>query len=100
MNEFLTIGDVRAAFTSAVRRSTRKDETWGRLFRYDGGGSYTRSVPGGRSRIYVRVYYVGAVQLTEAIDLLGTSSPTDDDKAVILDKIPEGWAVVRFRDEN
>ena len=72
-----------------------------KLFRDDGGGSFTATAPGGRGMTYVRIFQGDGIQLTQAVDRLGVASPADDDKSVWLDKDPDGFLIiVDFRYEG
>jgi hypothetical protein len=93
--------DARAALLAMMTRAKNQYKTPAKLFRADGGGSFTDSAPGGRGMIYVRIYQGDGVQLTQAIDRLGVASPADDDKSVWLDKDPDGfWIVAEWRYEG
>jgi hypothetical protein len=84
-----------------ITQGQNQFRTPAKLFRYDGGSTYTDDAPGSRGMFYVRIYQGDGVTLSQAIDRLGVSSPTDDDKSVWLDKDSDGfWIIADWRYEG
>jgi hypothetical protein len=66
-------------------------------FRPDGGGSYTAACPGGHGYSYVRLLGVGGVSLTIARDLVGLSSPGDDNTPIWVEFDADGTLAITAR---
>lgn len=81
-----------------VHRTNTQARRRARAARPDGGGSYTLTVPGGAGWVYVREE---GAPLSLARDLVGLSSPTDDDAPVWIEQDKDQtWAVTQRRYEG
>lgn len=97
----ISLHDVQVAFHAAVVRSRYANRVQAKLFKPSGVGTFTATVPGGHGFTYARVFQGEGLALAKAIDRLGVSSPTDDDKAVWLDKDKDNnWLIVDWRYEG
>lgn len=90
----ISIDRVRATVRSGITRARYQQRTPAKLFKPTGAASYDATVPGGHGFTYVRIFQGEGVVLAKAIDRLGVSSPTDDDKPVWLDKDPDGNYII------
>jgi hypothetical protein len=101
MTIFYTREDARRALAHGSIRAINSRRQPARLFRFDGGSTYTATVPGGNGLTYVRIFQGESIQLTQAIDRIGVSSPADDDKPVYLDVDTDGNLIIyEFRYEG
>jgi hypothetical protein len=97
----MSMHDLRMAFRSAVARARYSQRVQAKLGLPSGVGTFTFTVPGGNGFTYVRIYQGNGMQIAKAIDRLGVSSPTDDDKPVWLDRDKDGnYIIVEFRYEG
>lgn len=90
----ISIDRVRATVRSGITRARYQQRTPARLFKPTGVGTFTDTAPGNRGFTYVRIFQGDGMTGAQAIDRLGVSSPTDDDKPVWLDKDPDGNYII------
>jgi hypothetical protein len=86
---------------NAIQGATVRRRRAARAFRPDGAGVYTRTVPGGLGYTYVRMQAGTGQSLSMAIDLIGLTSPTDNNKPIWIEPGPDGrWYITARRYEG
>ena len=87
---------------TGIHRRTVLVRKASRAGRSDGGGSFTLTVSGGHGFVYCRLVGVnGGASLTIARDLVGLSSPADDDAPIWLEPDQDGnWNITARRWEG
>ena len=72
-NRYVSIGDLKAAFHELVKSSIYASRLMGVMGRWDGGTSYTFTVPGNAGKVYVRLLNGDLTTVTTAINEAGVT---------------------------